>query len=148
MEPAARPGCKGYGRRKAGKSPLAAHILGRVAPQPALFCKFYDRPQSVAAADVFFARHRHLDIIMSRLGLIVASLAASAAMGIAFTAWRSQAVLVTGGADSVAWALVGLAALAGGGGLMALVFWSNRKGFDDRAGARPDSPRRNIPHQE
>jgi hypothetical protein len=33
--------------------------------------------------------------------------------------------------------LGGLATLALGMGLMALVFYSNREGFDDRAGARP-----------
>jgi hypothetical protein len=86
--------------------------------------------------------------MMSRLGLIVASLAALAAMGIAFTAWRSQADLQADGAGYAAWVLVGLVALAGGGGLLALLFWSNRKGFDDRAGARPELRQRNTPRQE
>lgn len=85
---------------------------------------------------------------MSKLGLVVASLAALAAMGIAFTAWRSLADLQVDTAGYVAWALGGVVTLAGGGGLMALVFWSNRKGFDDRAGARPELRHRNIPHQE
>jgi hypothetical protein len=85
---------------------------------------------------------------MSKLGLVVASLAALAAMGIAFTAWRSLADLQVDTAGYLAWALGGLVTLAAAAGLMALLFWSNRKGFDDRAGARPELRRRDTPHQD
>lgn len=38
----------------------------------------------------------------------------------------------------------GAAALVLGGGLAALQFWSQRQGFDERAGARPEVARRNT----
>lgn len=84
---------------------------------------------------------------MTKLGFIVASIASLAAMGIAYSAWQARADIEVDAAGYMGWVGVGLVALAGGAGLMALLFWSNRKGFDDRAGARPKLQRREPPHQ-
>ncbi len=78
---------------------------------------------------------------MSKLGLVVAAVLAVAAMAVAYSAWRSLADVEMSTAGYVAMVLGALATLAVGGGLMTLVFWSNRKGFDERAGARPEFER-------
>ena len=73
---------------------------------------------------------------MSKLGIVVAAALAIAAMGIAWSAWRSMADVEVGTAGMVALILGALATIALGGGLMALLFISNRRGFDDEAGGR------------
>lgn len=85
---------------------------------------------------------------MSKLGIVVAALLSAAAMAIAYSAWRSLADVEMSTAGYVAMILGGLATLAVGIGLMALLFWSNRKGFDERAGARPELQRPEIGHNE
>jgi hypothetical protein len=78
---------------------------------------------------------------MSKWGLIVATVLAASVMAVGFSAWRSLADVDISGSGIVAMVLGGVATLGLGVGLMALVFWSNRKGFDDEAGA-PQGPAR------
>jgi nitrate reductase gamma subunit len=75
---------------------------------------------------------------MSKLGLAVAAALAIAAMGIAWSAWRSLAAVEVGTAGMLAMIFGALATVALAAGLIALLFISNRRGFDDRAGGRPD----------
>ncbi len=74
---------------------------------------------------------------MSKVGLIVAAVLAASAMAIGFSAWSSLAAVQISTSGMVAMVLGGIATLGLGAGLMGLVFWSNRKGFDDAAGAAP-----------
>ena len=67
---------------------------------------------------------------MSIIGIIVAAVLGLSAASIAVYAWLSM--------GSVAMSTGGYFALGLGAGLMGLVFYSNRKGYDDAAGARPD----------
>jgi hypothetical protein len=85
---------------------------------------------------------------MSKLGLIVAALCAASAMAVAYSAWRGMADGEVGGTGLLALIGAGVAALAVGGGLMALLFWSRRKGFDERAGARPELQSWDHPHRK
>jgi hypothetical protein len=80
---------------------------------------------------------------MSKLGLGVASLCAASAMAVAYAAVHAMAESQAGIGLFTAIA-GGAAALVLGGGLAALQFWSQRQGFDERAGARPDVARRDI----
>ena len=74
---------------------------------------------------------------MSKLGLIVAALLSASAIAVAYSAWKALADVQMDASGYIAMILGGLAAFAVGAGLMGLVFWSNRKGFDERAGAQP-----------
>jgi hypothetical protein len=74
---------------------------------------------------------------MSKLGYIVAAALALAAMGVAWQAWQSMADVTVGTAGILAMIFGALATIALGAGLMALLFISNRRGFDERAGGRP-----------
>jgi len=76
---------------------------------------------------------------MSKLGLIVAGLLAAMAMAVAYSAWRALADVTMSTSGYVAAILGALATVGLGAGLMGLVFWSNRKGFDDRAGGRAEA---------
>jgi TRAP-type C4-dicarboxylate transport system permease small subunit len=78
---------------------------------------------------------------MNKLGYVVAAALAIAAMGVAWQAWSSMANVGMGAAGIIAMILGALGALALGGALMALLFISNRRGFDERAGGRPDGKR-------
>jgi hypothetical protein len=71
---------------------------------------------------------------MSKLGYVVAAALAIAAMGVAWQAWTAMADVQIGMAGIIAMILGALGALVLGGVLMALLFISNRRGFDDRAG--------------
>jgi uncharacterized membrane protein len=75
--------------------------------------------------------------MISKLGLAVAAALAIAAMGVAWQAWSSMADVEVGTAGVIAMVLGAVATVALAGGLVALLFISNRRGFDDRAGARP-----------
>jgi peptidoglycan biosynthesis protein MviN/MurJ (putative lipid II flippase) len=75
---------------------------------------------------------------MSKLAFVVAAALAIAAMAVAWSAWRSMADVEVGTAGMIAMVLGAVATLALAGALMALLFISNRRGFDDRAGGRPD----------
>lgn len=73
----------------------------------------------------------------SKIGLLVASLLSLSVIAVAVYAWISLGDVTMSLAGYLSLVLGGLATLALGMGLMALVFYSNRQGFDDRAGARP-----------
>ena len=73
----------------------------------------------------------------SKIGLLVASLLSLSVIAVAVYAWISLGDVTMSLAGYLSLVLGGLATLALGMGLMALVFYSNREGFDDRAGARP-----------
>jgi len=85
---------------------------------------------------------------MSKLGLAVAALLAAAAMAVAYTAWQSLADVEMSTSGYIAMILGGVATIVVGVGLMALLFWSNRNGYDDRAGARPEIRQPDIPRNE
>jgi hypothetical protein len=97
-------------------------------------------PLACGAANPYIKR-------MSKLGIAVAAALALAAMAVAWQAWQSMADVAVGTAGTLAMILGALGALALGGGLMALLFISNRRGFDDRAGGRPDPERRKYPDE-
>lgn len=80
---------------------------------------------------------------MSKLGWGVASLCAASAMALAYAAVHALAES-PGGIGLFTAIAGGAAALLLGGGLAALQFWSQRQGFDERAGARPEIARRDI----
>jgi hypothetical protein len=64
-------------------------------------------------------------------------------MAVAYAAVRTLAES-QGGIGLFTAIVGGAAALVLGGGLAALQFWSQRQGFDERAGARPEVARREI----
>jgi asparagine N-glycosylation enzyme membrane subunit Stt3 len=74
---------------------------------------------------------------MTKLGYLIAAALAISAMAVAWSAWRSLADVAVGTAGIVAMILGAIATLALAGGLMALLFISNRRGFDDEAGGHP-----------
>lgn len=82
---------------------------------------------------------------MSKLGYVVAAALAIAAMGVAWQAWTAMADVQIGFAGILAMILGALGALALGGVLMALLFISNRRGFDDRAGGQASSSQKDYP---
>lgn len=79
---------------------------------------------------------------MTQFGRILfVALVATALAGVAvYLAWAFKASWALGGTSEltvhgwIALALAGGLTAVVGGGLMALAFWSSRKGFDDRAG--------------
>lgn len=73
----------------------------------------------------------------SKIGLLVASLLSLSVIAVGVYAWISMGEVTMSLAGYLSLVLGGLATLALGMGLMALVFYSNRQGFDERAGARP-----------
>ena len=72
---------------------------------------------------------------MSKLGAVVAGLMALSVLAVAVYLWLSLGDVEMGVAGWLAMIAGGLGTLGLGVGLMALVFYSHRKGFDDRAGA-------------
>jgi hypothetical protein len=85
---------------------------------------------------------------MSKLGLIVAALLSASAIAVAYSAWKALADVQMSTSGYIAMILGGLAAFAVGAGLMALLFWSNRNGYDERAGARPELQRHKAPGED
>ncbi|HEY3919905.1 MAG TPA: hypothetical protein VGL83_19090 [Stellaceae bacterium] len=75
---------------------------------------------------------------MSKLGYVVAAALALAAMAVAWQAWRSMADVEVGTAGVLAMIFGALATIGLAGGLIALLFISQRRGFDDEAGGRRD----------
>jgi hypothetical protein len=73
---------------------------------------------------------------MSKLGYLVAAALAIAAMGVAWQAWTAMADVQIGISGIVAMILGALGAAVLGGVLMALLFISHRRGFDERAGGQ------------
>jgi hypothetical protein len=82
---------------------------------------------------------------MSKLGYAIAAALGLAAMGVAWQAWTAMANGQIDIAGVIAMILGAVGALALGGVLMALLFISNRRGFDDEAGGRAKIERKNYP---
>jgi hypothetical protein len=78
----------------------------------------------------------------SRLGLFIAAFLSLSLLAVAVYFWVSlgQVEMTPGGYLALVGG--GLATLGLGVGLMTLVFYSHRKGFDERAGAAPAPERR------
>lgn len=74
---------------------------------------------------------------MSKIGAVVAAVLSLSAMAVGVYAWIAMGNVIMTTTGYVALVLGGVATLALGAGLMGLVFYSNRKGFDDIAGAPP-----------
>jgi len=75
---------------------------------------------------------------MSKLGIVVAGLLSLATVSIAVYAWIALGAVTISVEGMISLVLGGLATFALGAGLMTLVFYSNRQGYDDAAGAPPD----------
>lgn len=88
-------------------------------------------------ADDFRGGDAHL-VVMSKLGILVAAVLSASTMAVAYSAWKALADVQMTTSGYIAMILGGLGTVVVGVGLMTLLFWSNRKGFDDRAGARPE----------
>jgi hypothetical protein len=75
---------------------------------------------------------------MNKLGIIVAAISALAAASIGIWAWISlgQVDISTGGYLALVFGALFTFGL--GGGLMALLFYSSRNGFDEAAGGQRD----------
>jgi hypothetical protein len=74
---------------------------------------------------------------MSKLGAFVAGIMALSVIAVAVYLWLSLGDVEMGAAGYFAVIAGGIATLGLGVGLMTLVFYSHRNGFDDRAGASP-----------
>ena len=74
---------------------------------------------------------------MSKVGLVVAGVMSLSVIAVAVYLWISLGDVAIGFAGYLALIAGGLAALGLGVGLMSLVYYSHRKGFDERAGASP-----------
>jgi len=77
---------------------------------------------------------------MSKLGIAIAGFLSLSMFAVAVYLWMSLGDVEMSGAGVAALIGGGLATLGLGVGLMSLVFYSNRKGYDERAGGRQDSP--------
>jgi hypothetical protein len=82
---------------------------------------------------------------MSKLGYVVAAALAIAAMGVAWQAWTALADVQIGLAGVLAMIFGAVGAVALGGVLLALLFISNRRGFDERAGGQAKTEQKNYP---
>lgn len=74
---------------------------------------------------------------MSKTGVIVAAVLSLSVIAVAVYLWLSLGDVDVGLPGYLALIAGGLGTLGLGVGLMSLVFYSHRAGFDDRAGARP-----------
>jgi hypothetical protein len=84
---------------------------------------------------------------MSKIGVLVAAILSLSVMAVAVYLWLSLGDVEVGVAGYIALIAGGLGTLGLGAGLMTLVFYSHRAGFDDRAGTPPvreDSPPRDV----
>jgi formate hydrogenlyase subunit 3/multisubunit Na+/H+ antiporter MnhD subunit len=77
---------------------------------------------------------------MSKLGLAIAGILSLSMFAVAAYLWMSLGDVEMSGTGIVALIGGGLATLGLGVGLMSLVFYSNRKGYDERAGGRAEPP--------
>ena len=82
---------------------------------------------------------------MTKLGFVVAAVLAIAAMGVAWQAWTAMADVEIGVAGTIAMIFGAVGTVALGGVLLALLFISNRRGFDDQVGGQAKSDRKNYP---
>jgi hypothetical protein len=74
---------------------------------------------------------------MSKLGACVAGIMSLSVIAVAVYLWLSLGDVAMSAAGYLALIAGGLGTLGLGVGLMTLVFYSHRHGFDDRAGAPP-----------
>jgi hypothetical protein len=74
---------------------------------------------------------------MSKLGLLVAGLLSASTIAVAVYMWISLGDVDMGVSGWAALIGGGLATFGLGVGLMSLVFYSNRKGYDERANRLP-----------
>jgi hypothetical protein len=74
---------------------------------------------------------------MSKLGAVIAGILSLSVIAVAVYVWISMGDVAMTTAGYVALIAGGVGTLGLGIGLMALVFYSNRHGFDERAGASP-----------
>jgi hypothetical protein len=81
---------------------------------------------------------------MSKLGVFVAGLLSLSVIAVAVYLWISLGDVAMGFAGYLALVGGGLGALALGVGLMSLVYYSHREGFDERAGARPTQDEKHL----
>ena len=82
---------------------------------------------------------------MSKIGIVIAALLAIGAMGVAWQAWTAMAGVQIGTAGIIAMILGALGAIGLGTALMALLFISHRRGFDDAAGGQVKIKNKNYP---
>jgi hypothetical protein len=82
---------------------------------------------------------------MSKAGLIVAAIFSLSMLAVSVYVWLSLGAAETTATGYLGVIAGGLAMLGLGVGLMALIFYSHAKGFDDRAGARPPPGERPTP---
>lgn len=78
---------------------------------------------------------------MSKIGVFVAAVLSLSAMAVGVYGWIAMGNVPMSPGGILAMILGGVATLALGAGLMALVFYSHRKGFDDAAVTRPQTPK-------
>ena len=81
---------------------------------------------------------------MSKLGVFVAGLLSLSVIAVAVHLWISLGDVAMGIAGYLALIAGGLSALGLGVGLMSLVYYSHRKGFDERAGAPPAQDEKSL----
>lgn len=81
----------------------------------------------------------------SWLGVAVAGILSLSMVAVAVYLWLSLGAVEMTATGYLALVFGGLGTLGLGGGLMALMFYSNRKGFDERAGNSPLSDQRDPP---
>ena len=77
---------------------------------------------------------------MSKLGLAIAGLLSLSMAALAVYLWISLGDVEMSGGGILALIGGGLATLGLGVGLMSLVFYSHREGYDERAGGRIERP--------
>jgi hypothetical protein len=75
---------------------------------------------------------------MSKLGIVVAAISALAAASIGIWGWISLGHVDISTGGYLALIFGALVTFGLGGGLMALLFYSSRKGFDEAAGGQRD----------
>ncbi|MGH7225740.1 MAG: hypothetical protein ACRELF_21180 [Gemmataceae bacterium] len=75
---------------------------------------------------------------MSKLGIAIAAILALAAASVAIWAWISLSEVKMSTFSYMGLVLGGLTTLGLAGGLMALLFYSHNKGFDDAVGRPSD----------
>ena len=71
---------------------------------------------------------------MSKLGTVVAAIIAACTLAVAFTAWQALSDIEISKAGLFAMIAGTLLTVGLAGGLVALLYYSNRKGFDEEAG--------------
>jgi len=76
---------------------------------------------------------------MSKVGILVAAVLSLSVIAVAVYLWMSLGDVDVGISGYIALTAGALGTLGLGAGLMTLVFYSHRAGFDERAGARPVS---------